>query len=75
MTFMWKRSGLKQRARQLLKAQYWRLVAVCFIMAILTGVYSDTLNVLFSYDSAREIHSANILMNSSEGISNSEIVN
>lgn len=72
---MWKRSGLKQRARQLLKAQYWRLVAVCFIMAILTGVYSDTLNVLFSYDSAREIHSANILMNSSEGISNSEIVN
>lgn len=72
---MWKRSDLKRQARKTMKRQYWMMVAVCFLMALLTGVHSDTLGVLFGYDSALEVHDPNIIFNSDHNATNSEIVN
>lgn len=71
---MWQIRGLKRQARKLLKQQYWRIIAVCFIMAVMTGIYAGTLSGLFSYDSAREI-AEDVIMKSHPGQSNSEVVN
>lgn len=54
---MWTRKELKRRSRAIIKKQYWRVIAVSFIVAILAGSYSDTFSAVFSYDSDREISS------------------
>ena len=37
---MWKRKIIKKRAIALLKQNYWRMISVCFLIAILTTAYS-----------------------------------
>lgn len=37
---MWKRRVMKKRAVELLKQNYWRMVSVCFLIAVLTTAYS-----------------------------------
>ena len=36
---MWKRIELKKKARALLKQNYWKVISVCFIIAMLTTAY------------------------------------
>ena len=36
---MWKRSTLKKTARKHVKAGYWRMISVCFLIATLTTSY------------------------------------
>ena len=42
---MWKRKGLKKKTRVLLKQSYGSMVAVCFLIAMLTSAYSVSTTV------------------------------
>ena len=42
---MWKRKGLKKKTRVLLKQSYGSMVAVCFLIAMLTTAYSVSTTV------------------------------
>ena len=37
---MWNRKELKQKAKEVVKRNYWSFVIVCFILAILTGEFN-----------------------------------
>jgi len=54
---MIERKGLKGKARKVVKKNYWHLVAICFIVAFVTGAYSQigTLNLFTIYDERGEI--------------------
>lgn len=39
MTGMWKRKALKKKVRSSIRQSYWRMAAVCFIIAVLTTAY------------------------------------
>lgn len=39
---MWKRKVLKKKTKQSLKFNYWRMVAVCFLTAMLTTAYTSS---------------------------------
>ena len=36
---MWKRKELKKNARRSIRQNYWRMVSVCFLIALLTASY------------------------------------
>ena len=36
---MWKRKALKKKVRSSIRQSYWRMAAVCFIIAVLTTAY------------------------------------
>ena len=36
---MWKRKELKMNARRSIRQNYWRMVSVCFLIALLTASY------------------------------------
>ena len=36
---MWKRRVLKKKVRTTMKQSYWRMVSVCFLAAMLAGLY------------------------------------
>ena len=37
---MWKRKSMKRKAIALLKQNYWRMISVCFLIALLTTSYA-----------------------------------
>lgn len=41
---MWTRIGLKANAKKLLMKNYWRIVLVAFILALVSGGVSATIN-------------------------------
>ncbi|MEG0829024.1 MAG: DUF975 family protein [Anaerovoracaceae bacterium] len=51
---MWKTKDLKINARKSLKANYWFIVAVCFIMAMFAGAYGCTASSINDYNSSDE---------------------
>jgi hypothetical protein len=40
---MWKRKELKKRAKQVVKRNYWTAIAVCFLIALLTGEFGTSI--------------------------------
>lgn len=48
---MWKRNTLKAQARHAYRKNGWAMIAVCFVMAFLTGAYSGSLSTLLQYNS------------------------
>ena len=36
---MWKRTELKEKARATMKQSYWKIISVCFIIALMTTAY------------------------------------
>ena len=53
---MWKRKVLKQKARFSVKINYWRMIAVCFLAAMLTTAYTSSTTFLNQYDPETEVH-------------------
>ena len=51
---MWKRKVLKQKARFSVKINYWRMIAVCFLAAMLTTAYTSSTTFLNQYDPETE---------------------
>ncbi len=51
---MWSRRELKRGSRGIMKKHYWRVVAICFIVAFLSGSSNDTFSAVFFYDSSKE---------------------
>lgn len=49
---MWKRKALKIRTRESLKFNYWRMVAVCFLTAMLTTAYTSSTIFVNQYEPA-----------------------
>lgn len=46
---MWKRNVLKKKVRAALKQNYWTMVSVCFIIAMLTSAYPVSTAFLSSH--------------------------
>lgn len=52
---MWKRKLLKKKGRLLFRHNYWRMISVCFLVAILTSAYPVSITFLgFQNSSAQE---------------------
>ena len=54
---MFERKVLKGQAKKIVKRSYWRVIAVCFIIAFVTGTYSQvgTLTLFTAYSDRDEI--------------------
>ncbi|MCI6466601.1 MAG: DUF975 family protein [Faecalicatena sp.] len=68
---MWKRKVLKKKTRQALKFNYWRMVAVCFLTAMLTTAYTSSTIFINLYEPD---HTSSPAPDVSTGASNSEII-
>lgn len=68
---MWKRKVLKRKTRQSLKFNYWRMVAVCFLTAMLTTAYTSSTLFINQYEPD---HKVQTVPDVSAGASNSEII-
>ena len=40
---MWKRKELKNRAKQVVRKNYWTAIVVCFLIALLTGEFGTSI--------------------------------
>ena len=49
------RKAWKEKSRRLMKAHYWRVIAVSFLVAFLAGNYNGTFTAILSYDSSKEL--------------------
>ena len=49
------RKAWKEKSRRMMKAHYWRVVAVSFLVAFLAGNYNGTFTAILSYDSSKEL--------------------
>ena len=54
---MFERKILKKQAKKVVKGNYWRVIAVCFVIAFVTGTYSQvgTLSLFTAYSDRGEI--------------------
>ena len=68
---MWKRKALKKNTRGLLKRSYWRMIAVCFLTAMLTTAYAVSTTFLNLQFSAHPHYTDAAF---STGIPNSEVI-
>ena len=69
---MWKRTELKKKARASMKQNYWKIISVCFIIALLTTAYpvsTTFINLQISTD-ARQFSDAAFALD----IPNSEVI-
>ena len=49
---MWKRKELKNKAKKVVKNNYWTAIIVCFLIALLTGEFGTSIvGILQSEDS------------------------
>lgn len=53
---MWRRKVLKQKARFSVKINYWRMIAVCFLAAMLTTAYTSSTTFINQYNPETEVH-------------------
>lgn len=70
---MWKPREWKMRAKQSFKRNYWSVVAVCFIMAILVGRYGITTIAVYQYDN--DVQFATHVVNTDAPITGWDYVN
>lgn len=47
---MWKRKELKAKARQVVKKNYWTAIVVCFLIALLTGEFGNSIIGIWQSD-------------------------
>ena len=73
---MIERKVIKGRAKKVVKANYWRIVAVCFIVAFITGSYSQvgTLSLFSAYNNRAGIEDVIETNVSKTGNNNLEII-
>lgn len=69
---MWNRKQLKKNARKNIKNNYSKVVAVCFIIAILTSSYKSSTVIINSYDETKE--TTNQIQNKIEKNDNTKII-
>lgn len=69
---MWKRKDLKRHAKESLKRNYLRMIAVCFLIAMLTGAYASSTTLIDRYDSSAE--TTETVANPTATTPNSEVV-
>ena len=70
---IWTRKKLKKKARGVFRKHYWRVVAICFLVAFLTGAYGNTMTLFRMYDASREVD--NVVQDTAHPQSNSDIAN
>lgn len=51
---MWKRKELKDRAKKILKRNYWTAIVVCFLIAILTGEFGTSIMGILQPDDSMD---------------------
>lgn len=51
----WSIGGLKRKTKIALKTDYWRMIAVCFIMAIVCGMYMNSTMLIDDYSDIRSL--------------------
>ncbi len=51
---MWKRKELKQKAKEVVKKNYWTAVVVCFLIALLTGEFGTSIIGIWQSDDSME---------------------
>lgn len=64
---MWKRKELKQKAKKVVKNNYWTAIIVCFLIALFTGEFGTSTVVIWKNKSSMDpnyiIHNQKILEN------------
>ncbi len=70
---MWTRKQLKKEGKGVFRKHYWRVIAICFVVAFLTGAYGETMSIIRLYDTSREVQ--NVVQDTVHPQSNSDIVN
>lgn len=70
---MWKRKVLKKKTRAILKVNYWRIVAVCFLAAMMTTAYASSTTFLQQYLPDAQIKTIDGA-SATAGASNSEVI-
>ncbi len=70
---MWTRKEIKRNARKAFRKNYWCIIAICFIMAIVVGKYSLSTSIIYQYDESEELKTDHVV--DEEVIHNTEIVN
>lgn len=71
---MWKRRILKKRTRQSFKFNYWRIVAVCFLMAMLTTAYTSSTIFVNQYHLGTQAYDTADIADTVAGTANSAVV-
>lgn len=66
----WKIKDCKKKARQTLKKDYWRMVAVCFIIALLCGVHSASVSLVLKSSDSHLLDTAVNSLTDKTGITN-----
>lgn len=51
---MWKRKELKAKARQVVKKNYWTAIVVCFLIALLTGEFGNSIIGIWQADDSMD---------------------
>ena len=51
---MWKRKELKAKARQVVKKNYWTAIVVCFLIALLTGEFGNSIIGIWQSDDSMD---------------------
>ena len=70
---MWKRKALKKKTCAIMKQTYWRMTAVCFLAAMLAGIYPVSVTFLGSQASIPSVE-RNMTAPFSAVITNSELL-
>ena len=70
---MWRRKILKKKSKHLLKSNYWKIIAVCFLSAMLTTAYASSTTILDHYLSDDQIKTSDEA-SAAAGASNSEVI-
>ena len=64
---MWKRKELKNRAKQVVRKNYWTAIVVCFLIALLTGEFGTSILGIWQSNDSMDpnyiLHNENIIMN------------
>lgn len=68
---MWNRKVLKKKSRCSVKANYWRMIAVCFLTAMLTTTYASSTTFVNQYSAGTYDKEAT---NSDTGAANSDVI-
>ena len=64
---MWKRKELKDKAKQIVKKNYWTAILVCFIIALLTGEFGTSIIGIWQEDDSID---PNFILNNEKIIEN-----
>ena len=60
---MWKRKDLKERAKKVLKANYWTAIVVCFLIALFTGEFGTSILGIWQSDDSLQLELKDLPIN------------